>query len=163
MWKKIAIGGAVAAAIVGAGTASVALTGSDTPSPSTTSTSAAAPGEQGRGPLARHGKHPLARLGKHVLHGQWVVKNKDGDVVTRDEIHGSVTAVSATSITVKAEDGVSQTYAITSDTKVRQRTQGKPRSGDDSDISKVKTGDNVVVLGTGTDTLTADAVIDIQE
>ena len=148
MWKKIAIGGAVAAAIIGVGTASVALTGSDSPSPSATSS-------------GQH-RHPFARLG-HVLHGQWVTKNKDGAVVTRDAIHGKVTAVSSTAITVKADDGVSQTYAITSDTKVRDRTKGKPRSGADSDISKVASGDNVVVLGTGTDSLTAKVVIDIHQ
>ena len=155
MWKNIAIGGAVAAAIVGVGTASVALTGSDSTSPSS-STSAATPDHAGR----LLGRHPLARLG-NLLHGQWVTKNKDGKVVTHDAIHGSVTAVSATSITVKASDGVSQTYVVNSDTKVRQRTEGKRRSGEDSDISKVKDGDNVAVLGTGTDTLTATAVIDI--
>ena len=160
MWKNVAIGGAVAAAIVGVGTASVALTGSDNSSPSTTS-STSAPSAAGPNKEGRHlGRHPLARLG-NLLHGQWVTKNKDGKVVTHDEIHGTVTAVSATSITVKASDGVTQTYAVTSDTKVRQRTEGKPRSGEASDISKVHNGDNVAVLGTGTDTLTATAVLDI--
>jgi len=51
------------------------------------------------------------------------VRKIRGEIKGKFQIHGSVTAVSATSITVKAEDGVSQTYAITSDTKVRQRTQ----------------------------------------
>ena len=156
MWKKIAVGGAAVAAIVGAGTASMALSGSDDPG---------GPGGRGEG-LVRdvgHGPRPgLARLG-HMLHGQWVTKNKAGDLVTHDEIHGKVTAVSATSISVKAEDGVTQTYVINADTKVREVTKGKPRGGEKSDISKVASGDNVVVLGTGTTTLTAKRVIDIQD
>ena len=164
MWKKIAMGGAVAAAIVGAGTASVALTGSDTVAGTAANPSAAsAPGNgEGAGQLQRHlGRHPLARLGG-VLHGQWVTKNKDGELVTHNEIHGTVTAVSSTSITVKASDGVTQTYAVTSDTKVHQHTKGD-RRGEASEIGKVKTGDNVVVFGTGTDTLTANRILDILE
>ena len=77
--------------------------------------------------------------------------------VTHDAIRGQVTAVSATSITVKAADNVSETYAVTSSTKVRSRADGKGKAGS---IGEVKSGDAVIVLGTGSGTLTATHVLD---
>lgn len=152
MWKKIAIGGAIAAATLGAGTAALAASGSTTtgsPAPSSANAAAGA-------------KHPGARaLGRRALHGQWVTgKVGSTTFTTHDEIRGQVTAVSPTSITVKAIDNVSQTYVVTSDTKVRLRTGGK---GAASSIGQVKTGDHVVVVGTGTSTLTATGVLDVRK
>lgn len=151
MWKKIAIGGAVAAATLGAGTAALAASGTTTAgSPTPSSTSAAA------------GKHEAGRaLARRALHGQWVTgKTGSTTYITHDEIRGEVTAVSPTSITVKAMDNVSQTYVVNSDTKVRLRTAGK---GAASSIGQVKTGDHVLVLGTGTSTLTATGVLDVKK
>jgi hypothetical protein len=67
-------------------------------------------------------------------------------------VRGEVTAVSATSITLKAEDGFTATYAITADTKVRGKGAGK--------IADVKVGDRGGAVGTksGT-TLTARAIL----
>jgi uncharacterized NAD(P)/FAD-binding protein YdhS len=94
-------------------------------------------------------------LARRSLHGTWVTRDGSSGFVTHDAIRGQVTAVSASSITVKAADNVSQTYAITSDTKVHLRGD-KGKAGT---IGEVKTGDRVIVLGTGTTSLTANQVL----
>jgi hypothetical protein len=153
VWKKIAISGAVAAAVLGSGAAALAASGSTTSgTPATTASSAPAAG-----------KHPAARaLLRHTVHGQFVTrgKNSSGDFVTHDVIRGSVTAVSPTSITVKAADNTTQTYVVNSSTKVRERTNGK---GAASTIGAVHSGDDVAVLGTGTTTLTATGIVDVKK
>lgn len=101
-----------------------------------------------------HGKHRAfgKRLG-HLSHAQWVSKDpKTGAFVTHNAIRGSVTAVSPTSITVKAADGISKTFAVNSGTKVRAKGAEKAAP---STIAKVKVGDRVGVLGTGTGPMTA--------
>ena len=149
MWKKIAIGGAVAAAILGSGAAALATSGSAVPG--TPSASAA--------PAAAKGRHPVARaLARHTVHGQFVTRDDSGGFVTHDVIKGTVTSVSATSITVKAADNTSETYVVSSSTKVRQRSNGK---GTASTIGAVHTGDEVAVVGTGTSTLTATGIVDV--
>jgi len=155
MWKQIAIGGAVAAAIVGVGTAAVATSGSTTTAGSPATNSAASADV-----LGDH--HGLARaIGKRLVHGQIVTQNPTThDFVTHDLIQGSVTSVSSTSITVKASDNTSETFVVNSDTKVRLRTAGKPRSGHTGAIGDVKAGDHVIVVGTGTSTFTATAILD---
>ncbi|MGN6605808.1 MAG: hypothetical protein ACTHMS_02190 [Jatrophihabitans sp.] len=117
------------------------------------------------------------------LHGSWVVTDPKGGYVTRDEIRGAVTAVSASSISVRAADGFSATYAVTPTTAILLRPahggpDEQPPSGAPStpatrpstppappqrpghpptrgSIADVHKGDQVVVLGTGTSTLTA--------
>jgi hypothetical protein len=155
MWKKIAIAGGVCAAMVGAGSAALATSGSSsTPgspsAPSSTSGAKASPA----GPAAKHKRHDALR---RALHAQWVTKDKDGKAfVTHDAIRGTVTAVSPTSITVQAADKKSETFHVTSATKVRIRTNGKGAKGT---ISQVHTGEAAVVLGTGTTTLTAHGIV----
>jgi hypothetical protein len=152
VWKKIAISGAIGAAVLGSGAAALAVSGSPTPG-TPSSTSSAAPA----------GKHPAARaLLRHTVHGQFVTKDKNasGGFVTHDVIRGTATAVSSSSITVKAADNTSQTYVVNSSTKVRQRSNGKPT---DSTISAVHTGDDVAVVGTGTTTLTATGIVDVKK
>ncbi len=154
MWKKFAIAGGVCAAVVGVGGAALATSGSSsTPgSPSPSSTSGAKPAHSG--PAAKHKGHDPLR---HALHAQWVTKDKGGKTfVTHDAIRGSVTAVSPTSITVQAADKKSETFHVTSTTKVRIRTNGKGAKGA---ISQVHTGETAVVVGTGTTTLTARGIV----
>jgi hypothetical protein len=155
MLKKIVLAGSAAAVVLGAGTAALAVSGSGSTPPaagSGTSHSKAADGQAKAGALA---KRELRR----ALHATWVTRNgKDStSFVTHDAIRGQVTAVSATSITVKAADNVSETYAVTSSTKVRSRADGKGKAGS---IGEVKNGDSVIVLGTGSGTLTATHVLD---
>jgi hypothetical protein len=75
-----------------------------------------------------------------ALHGEWVVQ-RNGKTVTLTSIRGTVTAVSATSITVKAADGFTATYTVNGDTRVRIAREGR------KSISDVKTGDRAIVFG----------------
>jgi hypothetical protein len=149
MYRKMLIGGVTVAVIVGAGSAALALSGSDTTS-GTPVTAAAADR-----PLL-HGNGKWLR---RVAHGEVVMRGTDG-FVTHDFIVGTVTAVSPTSITVRAADKTSETYVVNGDTKVRIRVIGS--GGSLSSIDKVAEGDHVVVAGTGTSTLTAKHIIDIR-
>ncbi|MEO7259880.1 MAG: hypothetical protein ABI047_01200 [Jatrophihabitantaceae bacterium] len=192
MLKKIVLAASAAVVVLGVGTAALATSGSNSPSPSTSPSasgkpsspnSAAAPDTAARGPKAH--KPALRALGR-ALHAQWVTPDRDSEntFVTHNAIRGEVTAVSATSVTVKALDGVSQTYAITSDTKVHLRKnvpgqgqgkgpanggmgnggRGKGMSGGVAgSISDVHTGDKVAVTGTGTSNLTAQHIVDATE
>jgi hypothetical protein len=155
MLKKIVLAGSAAAVVLGAGTAALATSGSSTPpAPGSPAASSAKAGVFGKaGALAAR-----AQL-RRALHATWVTRNaKDSSgFVTHDAIRGQVTAVSATSITVKAADNVSETYVVTDSTKVRTRADGKGKAGS---IGEVKSGDKVIVVGTGSGTLTATHVLD---
>lgn len=174
MWKKIAVIGGFCAVALGIGGVALASTG---PSPSTAapgiaaaaSTGAAAPstgagtteskhqkGEKGK----RAGGIRKALLASRVLHAEWVTKDhKTGALVTHHAIRGTVSAVSPTSITVKAADKTMQTFAVTAKTKVHIRDGNKGTPGT---IGQVRVGDDAGVLGTGTGTgtVTATQVID---
>jgi hypothetical protein len=95
-----------------------------------------------------------------ALHATWVTEGKQGPV-THQAIRGDVTAVSATSITVKAKDGVSMTFAVTSDTKVRERVagSGKGTRATTSTIGSVAVGDKALVTGIGSSSPTARLVV----
>jgi Domain of unknown function (DUF5666) len=153
MYRKVLITGVTAAAIVGAGGTALALSGSDQTSGTPSNTTSSAPAKAGK-----H-DHKGNRMLRRLAHGQFVVKGKDGKFETHDIIRGTVTAVSATSITVQAQDKKSETFAVNKDTKVRVRDNGK---GAASTISKVAKGDRVMVAGTGTSSLTAKHVVDVK-
>jgi hypothetical protein len=155
MYRKILIGGVTAAAIVGAGGTALALSGSDTTTSGNPVTAAAT---QNLAQVQAAGKHKH-RLLRGLSHAQIVTKGKDG-FVTHNLIKGSVTAVSATSITVQAADKTSEKFVINKDTKVRVRSNGK---GAASSIDKVAVGDQVTVAGTGTSTITAKHVVDVKK
>jgi hypothetical protein len=187
MVKKIVLAASAAAVVLGAGTAALATSGGSAASPAASSPAASKPaakpstsakpdgqgragapgqlkaqGAQGRG----KGHRPELRALGRALHAQWVTRDRDdaNAFVTHNAIRGAVTAVSATSITVKAADGVSQTYAVTGTTKVHLR-KGQPANGNAANgnagtISDVHTGDKVAVTGTGTTSLTAQHIVD---
>ena len=148
MLKQIMIAGSAAAVVLGAGTAALAASGSSSSSSPAPSASAAATPAK-----AHKAKNELRRS----LHATWVTRGKGG-FVTHQAIRGSVTAVSASSITVRATDKVSQTYVIGSATKVHSRAAGK---GATAPISDVHTGDKVLVVGTGTTSRTATQIADV--
>ncbi len=156
MWKKIAIAGAVTAAVLGTGGAALAESGSagSVQLAVPTSTSAPAPTQTHTGTAAKAGRGRLGVL-RRALHGEWVTKKGTG-TVTHEAIRGSVTAVSATSVTVKAADNVSMTFSVTSATKIHVRAAGKGTTGT---IAQVKSGAKVFVLGTGTTSLTATQIL----
>jgi hypothetical protein len=162
MLKKIVVAASAAAVVLGAGTAALAASGGSSPHPSAAGSSAA--GSSGSRTLG-NGHRGVLRPLKQALHAQWVTRDRSnaGAFITHDAIRGAVTAVSATSITVQAADGVSQTYAITGTTKVRVR-KGQPGSGNGGGaagtVSDVHTGDKVAVTGTGSTSLTAEHIVD---
>ena len=112
--------GLVAAGLV-AGLVLATLTTADaqTPTPKPGASSEVKPD---RGPrpdkdkMRGHGRG--AKLGHHALHGEFTVRGRDGAFRTLAMQQGEATAVSATSITVRSEDGFSRTYARTAETKV---------------------------------------------
>ena len=88
-----------------------------------------------------------------AVHGQFVVPKSGGGYQTVDTQRGSVTAVSATSITVKSADGFTKTYQVVSSTNVDARRGG---------IGSVKTGHQVAVTATVSGgTATAVSVLDL--
>lgn len=168
MIKKTFIAAAVTAAALGTGGAAVAATQGGAAANLAASSAAAAPTATTATPAtkkakaAKRAKQP--QLGR-ALHGTWVTRKGKkaastgtATTVTHDAIRGTVSAVSATSITVTAADKFSQTYAVNGATKVQvaNKTTHKPTA---STIGAVKNGAIVVVRGTGTTKLTAAAVV----
>ncbi len=132
----IALGVGTAVLLGGAGTA-LAVTSDSTPA-------APAPAP------AAHGEH--ARL--RGEYGQWTTFDATTRVTTvHDVVRGTAGAVSPTSVTVRAADGSTKTYAVDGSTKVHVK-------GAAGTIDQVEVGDRVVVLGTGTDSLTATHIGD---
>jgi hypothetical protein len=96
---------------------------------------------------------------RRAVHATWVTENKLTQTFTsHNAIQGRVTAVSPTSITVRAADNVTETYLISPTTRVHTRAL---RSA--AKISDVRAGDPVFVGGTGTSTLTAIRVVDAKK
>lgn len=116
---------------------------------STSSTSAAAAGAL----AGRPGLAQLRKLGSRVLHGEFVVKTKDGNRTVDTQL-GAITSVSATSMTVKSSDGYAQTWTLGSATRVRA---GKGKGT----IADLKVGDTVRLLGprSGSDATAALVVV----
>lgn len=109
----------------------------------------------GAGSAVKPGRQGLRARMLRALHGTWVTEGKGGPV-THQAVRGDVTAVSATSITVKAKDGFSLTFSVAADTKVRARTAGK---GTASTIGAVKVGSKALVVGLGATNPTARVVV----
>lgn len=146
MWKKILVSGAVGAAVLGAGGTALAASGGSSPTPAPATTNS--PKVAGQHPKA----HKDARSAlRRSVQATWVTRGKGG-FVTHDAIRGVVMSAGS-SITVKAADGTSETWVVTSATKVHHR-------GDKASTAPVQVKDRVVVLGTGTSTLTATQIVD---
>lgn len=95
-----------------------------------------------------HGHRGSGLKLKRIEQGQFVTKDgKTGAQVTHEIANGDVTAVSPTSITVKTGDGKTVTFTVSSSTKVHVKGQAKGSTGS---ISSVKTGQQALVVGTGT-------------
>lgn len=152
--RKVAaiVGGVAAVAVIGtAGVAAATAAPSPSGSPSPSASASASPSDPAPGKRERGDKR--GRLGHAFrgLHGEWVVKGEDGAFVTMVGAHGEVTAVGASSITIKAEDGFTATFAVNADTRVRGRDADK--------IADVKVGDQGGAVGPKSgDTITARVV-----
>lgn len=130
-------------ALVGAGLvggvvlAGFATASAQTPSPSTGDGSTATAPAPGRGPGGPGGHGHGMGMG---IHGEFVTANAAGDgwqtIATQK---GEVTAVSATSITVKSEDGYSRSYTVNDNTLVNAGNDGiaDVAKGDDVRITAV--------------------------
>jgi hypothetical protein len=154
MYRTLALAGVTAAVIVGAGTAALAESGSTSGSPAGPS-SAAASTPSGSGAQAAATKGHGNRLGKRGVRATVVTRGKGNTFVTHDLIRGQVTAVSAASISIKAADGTTETFVVNAATKVKQRSAGQTGRASTSTISAVRSGDTVLVTGTGGPTPTA--------
>lgn len=164
----LTLGSLAAGAVLATGVTGLAMAADGTPTTPSTSTSTGAPtapdagagigGPHGdRGGRGMHGG-PMGQ----ALHGEFVVKADDGTITTVREIHGTVTAVSADSITVKSDDDYSATFAITSTTEIRTGLPdfGADPATDTDSISDVKVGDVAHVSGTVSgSTATADRLM----
>jgi hypothetical protein len=164
MWRRITIVGATAAIVGGAGTAAFAASGAsgasgaDAPTPSPASASATSDQSAGT-PKGQGGTRDGANRLRRTVHATWVTENKKTRTfTTHDAIRGLVTVVSPTSITVRAADNLTETFVVSSSTKVHTRAI---KTG--ALISDVKAGDPVFVGGTGTTTLTAVRVVDAKK
>ena len=179
MWKKATAGAVLATVLLGTAGAAMASADGTTPSAGSSAAAPATP-SGGTAPAKDVTKHrgpergERGGFGRGVQHAQWVAKDKAGAFVTHDAITGTVTAASATSVTVKAEDGISLTFAVTADTKIRLRpaaTKPADKAGDKAadkagdgkaavkgtagTSADLKVGQHATVAGTGTDALTA--------
>ena len=81
-----------------------------------------------------------AGLGR-MVRGDATLLKKDGRTTTVHFERGEISAASTTSVTVKGADGVSTTFSIGADTRVRSK-------GKALEASSVKTGDFVFAMGT---------------
>jgi len=144
--KTMVAAGTLALALAGTGAGvAAAQTTPTAPGPSTAATPAPASPAQGAKHTGTHtGKH--TGMGKdrgglrRVEHGEFTVHTKTGDKVV-DVQRGVVTAVNATSVTVKSTDGVSSTYTIDPTTKVR-------KDKTTAAVSQIATNDRVQVMAT---------------
>lgn len=154
----LTIGSMAAGAIIATGLTGVALAADTTPSPTSSSTAPDAAGSATdglrRGPGGPGGMRGDHGPGGELLHSESVVKSADGTITTEQRIRGTVTAVSASSITVKAEDGVSRTFAVAATTEVHtgvmtrdHGTDGTTTAAADT-IADVKVDDVAMVEGT---------------
>lgn len=155
--RKALLAGVVALALTGTGVA-IAWSATDSPSPSP---SESAPGKSDKAQRPQH------------LHSESVVKKADGTFETVLSQQGTVESVSETSVTVKSEDGFTQTYAVKAETKVIKfpapAADGTPAKGDDGKrlkpsevtIAEIATGEAVRVSGVKNgDTVTAKKVVE---
>ncbi len=134
------------AGVLGLGIAAGAAMAATTPPPAPKAQQHAKAGNP-----AHPGKAKRA-LAQRAVHGDFTVKTKDGYQAVALQ-RGTVSAVSATSISLRSPDSFSATYVVTTSTVVREK--GKPVA-----ITDIKVGDRAVVLAkhTGT-TLTATRIM----
>jgi asparagine N-glycosylation enzyme membrane subunit Stt3 len=146
--KKIIISAAVAVVIVAGGTAAVmAATNGST----ATSGTGGPNGGFGGGGFGGRGGAGLGAIGD-ALHGDFVVSNGNNGYTTERLQTGTVTAISATDVTVKSTDGYTQSYVIGGSTSV-DRGSNK--------ITDVVKGNTVTVVATlSGQTATANTVED---
>jgi hypothetical protein len=90
--------------------------------------------------------------GPAAMYGQLSFRTKDGKTETAAFERGVIQSVSGDSVVVKAADGQTQTWLLTSDSQIRDRpatvTPGTVRPGREGSRSDLTAGRNVLVAGT---------------
>jgi hypothetical protein len=154
-WRNVVVAGGIVVALSGAGAAAVwaGTAQSATPIPSPTTSAAQPPGTS---PTQGHAQKNNRAV---PLHGENVVKKGDGGFETRLMQQGTIEAVSSVSITVRSEDGFSQTYAINAGTKITKLpppaadgtipgdSAGKRLKPTDATAADLSTGEQVRIKG----------------
>lgn len=158
-FRRGLLAGAIALALTGGGAAAVWAGTQPSPSPSSPSASpspsgsGAAKSTEGRG---------------QAIHGEHVVKQQDGSYRTVLTQTGTIESVSGSEVTVKSEDGFTQRYAITAETRiakvpenVSELRNGKGRpSLPSATAADLEAGDTVKVSSTKNgETVTATKVV----
>jgi hypothetical protein len=82
---------------------------------------------------------------RNALHGDFVVPDGNGGYTTERLQTGDVTALGATSISLRSTDGYQQTYTIDGDT----RTTGSPKTGDTATVVARVSGDMATATAIG--------------
>jgi len=132
--KLYPIGLVAAGLVAGVAVASLDVATAQTPTPTPSAAPDQRPGPGKLGRMGGPGHGPRGRAG--ALHGEFTTNAPGGGYQVLAVQRGEVTAVSASSITVKSEDGFTKTYAVDDDTLVNAGNDG---------IADVKTGDQVHV------------------
>jgi hypothetical protein len=141
-------------------TASPSSSPTASPSSSSAASPSPSPSQPAKGPQGHHrwlGALPFRAgfgfgLGG-MVHGQLTAPKPGGGYQTVDVQGGTVSAVNASSVTVKSADGFTATYAVTSSTMVDAKAAG---------IGSVKQGDTIFITAkvSGT-TATAANIVDV--
>jgi len=153
------LAGGIAVALTGGGAAAVWAGTQPSPSPSSTSASP--------GPSASAKAKSIEGRGQ-AIHGEHVVKQQDGSYRTVLTQAGTIESVSETEVAVKSEDGFTQRYSITADSRITKvpadlselrNGRGRP-SLPAAAVTDLKVGDTVRVTGTKDgDAVTATRVV----
>lgn len=112
-------------------------------------TPAASPGPQDRRDRFRH------RAAGRMLHGELVLQGRDDAPVTMAFQNGEVTAVDATSISVRSTDGYERTWVLNGTTRYVKSGEGMRgmhrMGGGEADLADVTVGATVRLGGAVTD------------
>lgn len=120
------------------------------------------PGDTATGPAQQQRRHATRDRLARALHATWVTSGKRG-TITHQAIRGEVSAVSPTSVTVKAKDGFSQTFTVSAATTVKSRnlsaTDRAGRRATDSSPAAVTVGSRALVVGEGASAPAATRIV----
>ncbi|MFI0410460.1 DUF5666 domain-containing protein [Actinomadura sp. 3N508] len=143
--RKTIAAGVGAAGVLGLGLYLAVPASAADPSPSPKKTTAH-PGDGPRGKWHDRKGHPGKRQHPHRharpfrgVHGEATVRRKDGFHLATWQ-RGKITAVSATTVTVRSDDGVSWTWTANANTRVR-------KNAEKSTLKALASGDQVLVVG----------------
>ncbi len=137
--RKTIAAGLGAAGLLGAGLYLAVPAFAADPAPSPSASPTAKPGHPGHPRMGRPFRQGRALHAFRGVHGEATLQRKDGFHVAAWQ-HGQVTSASATGVTVRSADGVSWTWTVNTDTRVR-------KGGEKADLKDLAKDDKVLVAG----------------